>query len=298
MSRLVKIMVLPLLLVAILAGLSLTGCGENAAGPDEAGTLNLSQILSDSMLAMKNVNSYKYSMDMDMTMEATGGSSPGKITSTMESSGVADLAAKKMKLDFEMSLGGIALSDQPGDMPQDISAEIYMIVDTLYMKMDVPGMGEQWVKTSLTEEMKQAYNLDTVDQQLMPLESATQIEFVKYESVDGSECYVLKIVPNLESMMEWLEQQQMTGALNLSEVGNLQDIFKELSYITWIAKDTKLIKKLDINMVMEMNAAEFGTSDSDFDKMTLDLDLKMEIKDYNEPVSITLPEEAENAVEM
>lgn len=300
-----KIMALPLLLAVILAVLSLYGCGGNGAESDGTGgggeltEQEAQQMVADSMVAMRNVNSYTFSMDMEMTMEATGGSSPGKVSTSMESSGAADIPAKKMKMSFELSIDEIDIEDQPEDMMQNISAEMYMIGETAYMKMDIPEMGEQWVKMPLTEEMKEAYNLDMVEQQLEPLETAADIEYLKSEKIDGSDCYVLKIVPDLTAMMDWFEGQQMaTGGLDFGEMGNLEDVFDEISYTVWIDKDNELIRKMDINMVMEMDAEQFGAGESEFDNMSMDISMQMNIRDFNEPVSIDLPEEAEDAPEM
>jgi len=305
MLKRVKIIVLPLLLAVIFAVLSLSGCGGNGAesdGTGAGGALNeqqAKQLVSDSMVAMKNVDSYLFSMDMKMTMEATGGSTPGKISATMKTDGAADIAAKKMKMGFEMSLDEITFEDQPEDIPKNVSAEMYMIEETLYMKMDMPEIGEQWVKMPFTEEMKKAYNLDMVEQQMTPLETASEIEFVKSEKVDGSDCYVLKIVPDMASMKDWFESQQMTsGAFDWSELENLQDVFKELSYTVWIAKDSKLMRKMNIDMLMEMNTEQFGAGDNEFDKMKMDINMEMKIGNLNEPVSIDLPEEAKDAPEM
>lgn len=299
MGKWIKNTAVLLLLAIILAPLLFTGCGEKEAGQESSDGLDLPGILGDSILAMKNVNSYTYVMEMKMALEATGGSSPGRVSTSMQSSGAADIAAKKLKTAFQMHLDEIALEEQPEDMPRDFSAEMYMIEDTLYMKMDLEDLGEQWVKTPLTEELKEAYNLDIVAQQVTPLETATDIKFLRYETVDGSECYVLKMVPDIASMKDWLQGQQMTqGAFDFNEIANLQDIFKELAYTVWITKDGKLMKKMDVSMLTELSPAQVGVEDTEFDKMTMKIDLEVTIKDFNQSVSIVLPEEAEDATEM
>jgi hypothetical protein len=303
MLKHIKIMVLPLLLAVILAALSLSGCGGNDAEPDEtAGGLTgeeAQQVVADSMVAMKNVNSYTFSMDMDMDMEAVGGSSPGKVTATMEMDAAMDMAAKIMRASFEMSFDEISVEGVTEDMPQNISMEMYMIEETAYVKMDMPEIGEQWVKMPFTEEMKEIYNLDMVEQQMTPLESASDIEYLRSEKVDGSDCYVLKIVPDMAAMLDWFEAQQTaTGGLGFGEMESLEDVFKNLSYTAWIDKDSKLMRKINIGMSMEMNAEEFGAGESEFDSMTMDITMGMNIGDFNEPVPIDLPEEAEDAPEM
>ncbi len=301
MFKRAKILALPLLLAVILAAPSFSSCGGNGTGPEgtaagELSTQELEQVVADSLDVVANATSYGFSLDMDINAEATGGSQAGKAGMTIKSDGDADIAANNMKMNLDMSVN----SNIPGNEgSQSVSAEIYMLTDWMYMKMDITGMGKQWYKTPVTEDVKQAYDLDMVSQQLAPLESLGEIKFVKYETVGGSKCYVLKIVPDLASMKDWLDQQQMTtGTFDWSQVENLEDIFKELSYTVWIATDTKLLKKLNMTMGMEMTPEQAGASESDFDKMTMDIELGMEIKDYNKPVTINLPDEAENATEM
>jgi hypothetical protein len=297
MSKWIKILTPTFLLAVVLATLLFTGCGEKEAGQETPEGMNPPGILADSILAMKSVNSYTYNMDMKMAMEATGGSSPGNIKISMQGNGAADVAAKKMKMSSQMHLDEINVPEQSEDMPQDFSTEMYMIEDMLYIKMDMPDTGEQWLKMPVSEEMKDVYALDTVKSQMAPLEKAVDIKFVKYETVDGAECYVLNVVPDMASMKDWFQSQQMTtGAFDFSELDNMQDIFKDLAYTVWISKDGNLIKKMDINMTTELKPAQVGVAESEFDKMTMKIDMEMTITHYNESVSIILPEEAENAI--
>jgi outer membrane lipoprotein-sorting protein len=296
MFRRVKVLALPLMMVAILAALSFSGCREKATQSEDASQLDLPKILSDATLAMKDVSSYSYSMVMDMDMEATGGSSAGTISMSMGSDGVTDFANNQMQMNLEMSM------DQ--DIPEmegsvEYKAEMYVLTDWIYIKLDIAGLDQQWVKMPMSEELMQSYNLNVIEQQFEPLERATQIEYIKSESVDGSDCYVLKIVPDLAAMKEWIDEQQMTSeTFDWSQIEKLEDIFKKLDYNVWIAKDTKLIKKMNIQMTMELSSAQLDVEESEFDKMTMDVEIEMTLKHYNEPVSITLPDEAENAMEM
>jgi hypothetical protein len=300
MLRRVKIMALPLILAAILMVLAFPGCGGNGAGSEEtvAGELTkqeLKDVLADSLLAIENADTYAFSMDMDMNIEVQGGSEAGKMEISMKADGVLDKADQEMQMDLDMSLEGDIEGMEGGS--QVISAEMYMLDDWMYMKMKMAGMDEQWVKMPATEDVMGTSNLDMVDQQLAPLESMVDIEFVKYESVGGFQCYVFKIVPDIEGIKEWLEEQQMTaGTGEWDEL--VEDMFKELDYRLWVTKDTKQIRKMKMTMSLEMTSEQVGMSGADFDIMTLDVDLEMEIKDYNKPVSINLPDEAEDAIEM
>jgi hypothetical protein len=300
MLKRVKILTLPLMLATILTILAFPGCGGNGGGPEEtiAGEFTAQELqgfLDDAILAVENANSYAFSMDMDMDVEVTGGPDAGKMGFSMKADGVYDMADDEMHMDLDMSIEG-DIEGLDGDS-QTMSADVYMLDNWMYMKMKITGLGEQWVKTPATEDMMEAYDLDIVNQQLAPLDSMVEIGFVKYESVGGTPCYVLEIIPNIEEMKEWLGEQQMgVGAGDWDEL--MQDMFKELDYRLWIAKDTKQLRKMKLTMNMEMNAEQAGASGDDFDKMTMNVNLEMEIKDYNKPVSINLPDDAEDAMEM
>jgi hypothetical protein len=295
MLRGIKVLTLPLLIAVVLAAFPFYGCQEKAAQED-TNQLDLLQILNSSLIAMQDISSYTYSLEMSMDMEATGGSSGGTASVSMGAYGVNDLAGNQMQMNLEMSMD----QDIPGmEGTIEYKADMYMLSDWIYMKLDIAGMSNEWVKTPMSADMVDAYNLDIVEEQFAPLEDATQIEYVKSEKIDGIDCYVLKIVPDLPAMEDWFDQQQMTsGSFDWSKVENLEDIFQKLSYTVWIAKDIKYIKKMNIQITMTMNAAQLDAEESEFDEMTMDVEMDMILKNYNEPVSITLPDEAENATEI
>jgi hypothetical protein len=299
MLKRVKIMTLPLILAAILIVLTFPGCDEKAAddgtGASQFTQQELQDVLADSIIAVENADTYRFTLDINMDIEVTGVSDAGKMEISMRADGVANITDDEMQTDLDMYME----LDIPGmdGGSQDMSAEVYMLNDWLYIKAKMTDVDEQWVKTPATEDIMGAYSMNMVDQQITPLESMTDIKFIKYESLDGSQCYVLEIIPDTESMKELLNDLQLTAeTTDWSEL--MADMFRELSYKVWVDKDTKQMKKLRMTMNIEMDAEQAGVSDADFDKMTLDMEMEMTMKDYNEPVSITLPDEAEDAVEM
>lgn len=299
MSKLIRMILLPLLMISMLSLLSVLSCNDEESAPEEAETSQPEpqQILADATLALKNIDSYKVKMDMETTMKMSGGPKEGTMDMIMSMEGVVDQANMEMQMTMNMSMDMDA-----GDVEeslQDISMEMYLLADSIYMKMDIPEMGEQWIKMPLSEEMMEMYNLNMVDQQLELLESAGEMTILRDENFDGSECYVIHLVPDMQKMMDWLNRQEMAETeLAWEDRDRLSDIFQELSYTCWIAKDTKYMKKMTASMLMEMSADDFGETGGDFGTMTMDMDMDMIMYDYNKPVSIVLPDEAENAMEM
>jgi len=305
MLKITRNLLLPVLLVSILFLLFIPGCDEQEAAPGEAEVSQpeLQQILADSMLAQQGVDSYQMKMDMDTTMNISGGPEEGTADMHMAMEGAIDQANMEMQMTMNISMD-VDASDMGSDSSDfaeapEISMEMYVLADSLYMKMDIPEMGEQWMKMPASEEMMEMNNINMAEQQLALLDSAGEMTFLGYESFGGSECYVIHLVPDTEKMWDWLKQQQMTGTESAWEdLDTLSDIFKELSYTCWIAKDTKYMEKITGSMLMEMSADDFGETGDDSGTMTLDIDFDMTMYDYNKPVSIVLPAEAENAMEL
>jgi len=293
MFKRIKILALPLLMVVIFAALPLAGCGSGTPGGGDLTQQELEQVMTGSLAAYNDASSYAFAFSMDMSIEAIGGSSPGTMDITMRGEGEADIDSNTMYMDLEMSLS----QDFEGmEGSQDVSAEIYMLTDWMYMYLDVPDLGQQWVKTPVTDEVKESYNLNMVDQQLAPLESMGEVKFLRYESVDGSQCYVLDVTLDIDAMKDWFEAQQMAPEGDWETL--MGDMFNELSYIVWVDVDTNLLKKMNMVMDVDMTAEMVGATEEDFDSMTMYAEVEMTMGDYNEPVTIDLPDEAQDAIDM
>jgi len=297
--KMAKIILLPLLLASILALFSLYGCtgtgtiSTTGALQDGLSQQQLEQILSDSLENYENLNTYKFDVDMDILADISGGIQSGKMTIISKISGVTNVASQQMQMKMDMSMSAY------GSGEQNIAYDMYILADWTYMRMEIPGMGEQWIKMPTTDELMESYNTDVVDQQLQPLDSPVKIELLRYEDVDGLECYVLSITPDMDELMQWVSEQQGTSEdVDWEELATISDVFKEFTYVCYIAKDSNLLKKMVVDMVMEFTPEQAGASTGDFDTMMMEIRMDMYLYDHNEPFSINLPDEAENAIEM
>lgn len=299
-----KLVILPLILVSVIAPFSFSGCiGDGGTGgvttPIQNGMSQsqLEALLAESIANQESINTYRFDMDMDMITDIIGGFDAGKMTIFTKSNGATNLASNQMQMNMEMSLVMEGFGDDSGS--QDLNYDIYMFPDYTYMRMEVPGMGEQWMKMPTTEDVETNLNADMVGDQLGPLESAMELELLWYEDVDGVDCYVISIVPDMEEFMEWVAQQQgSTQDVDWEEMGMVTDAFKKLEYLCYITQDTSMLKRIIIEMEMEFTAAQAGASASEFETMTMIIKMDMKMYDYNEPFSIDLPDEAQNAMEV
>ncbi|MBN1161407.1 MAG: hypothetical protein JXA17_05630 [Dehalococcoidales bacterium] len=300
----VKLVIMPLILVSVIALFSFSGCASDGAAPGATTAIQngmsqaqLEALLADSVANQESINTYRFDLDMDMITDVVGGFDAGKMTIYTRSNGAANVASNQMQMNMEMSMILEGFGEESGS--QDLNYDIYMFTDYTYMRMEIPGIGEQWVKMPTTEELETNFNANMVDQQLGPLESAVELELLRYEDVDGVECYVISIVPDMEDLMEWVAQQQgSTQDLDWEEMAMVTDALKKLNYVCYITKDTSMLRRIVIEMEMKFTAEQAGASANDFDTMTMIINMDMKMRDYNEPLSIDLPDEAQDAMDV
>ncbi|OGN97381.1 MAG: hypothetical protein A2Y89_04570 [Chloroflexi bacterium RBG_13_51_18] len=304
----VRFVLLPLLLMPIIVLFSITGCATNGTAPaattsstgglqDGLSQQQLMQILEESLADYASINTYKFDMDMNIFADVSGGPESGSISMITKSSGATNIASKQMQMNMEMSMSMEGMGEQGGS--QTLIYDIYVISDMLYMRMEVPGMGEQWMKMPASDDLMQTFNVDVVEQQIGPLGSAVEIDLLGYENVDGSECYILSVTPDMAEFLDWVGGQQGADAdIDWEELAMISDVFKKFKYVCYITKDSNTLKKIVSEIEMEFTPEQAGVSAGDFDTMIMNMYLDMRIYDQNQPFSITLPDEAEDAMEV
>lgn len=230
--------------------------------------LTAEQVRDRSIDAMKDVSTYAFDMDLSMIMRGGSANMLGitEMETTINGNGKLDEKNRKMQLDMTMSVMGMTM-----EMDQ------YIIDDTQYMKMPMTG----WVKNKTSGDIwdKQIYARLEDDSM-----KSADVRLLDDERVDGEDCYVLDMeTEDMEDMLEIITQSMgSTSSLDEDELEGIKIFgFKE-----WVSKKTFLVKKI----VMDIEIEEEGT--------TMDMSVEMKFSDYNEPIDITLPEEAKDAADM
>ncbi|MBI2850349.1 MAG: hypothetical protein HYX80_04820 [Chloroflexi bacterium] len=236
--------------------------------------------MNSAVAATTKVGTYKYDLDMktnvykhalDTAQKEIGGENT-TTKDIMKVGGTLDFAKKEMHttIDYSASLQGQS-------MLQLLSLEFFATGNESYMKLAVPF--KSWATASL-ELWK---NLDQASQQIELLKTAVDVDLLGTEEVNDIDCYVLKITPDSEKLAEWLSRQ-----LALISLGNLQAKKEELlsfSIKLWIARDSYLLTKTEF---------ELKRRERDWDN---DIKGQINFYDYNQPVSIMIPQEARKATE-
>ena len=252
------------------------------------------ELLTNTVIAMQKVSSYTLDYDMAMDMEVTGGEDAMKMTMGGIGTGAMDVRNHKMQMtmDMDVEIPGAGTSQ----MTMTMSMEMYLVEGWLYTKMTIPGAGVQWTKMRNPDEISQ----DQMAQLLVLMESATETTLQGTEKVNGIDCYVLEVVPDMTALWQWLMSQQgsdLTGDIDLNQF-DMSKIIKSFGLKYWIAKSNYQIIKAEAEMTMDMDAETVGTSAEDFESMTMQMSFGMTFSDYNKTVNIQLPEEALGAEEV
>jgi len=261
------------------------------------------------ILNASEVDTYKFDMSMTVTTEMlmgneTNATEPMVMVMVGNGSGEVDNVNKSMMMVMSMcmNMSGIMEANTSEntslDMPETIcvETEMYVINYTRYTKMDMSAIVPNfsfWQKSEMTEEDWGSQDLLGQQMELLNCSNVTPLDD---EEVKGVECYVLKIVPDEKCWEIIMNQSIMDQSGMGAEMQNTSDVLNQsLSSITmteWIAKDTKFVMKAEAAMDMTT------TSPDTEEEAKVVMDYELVFYDYNVPVTIVLPPEAEGAMDL
>jgi hypothetical protein len=281
-ATLKKLLLLSLALVLSFSLVAFVGCKEKL--PQE----EIDQIIAGATAA--SYDTVSFDMDLPMTVKAEGGSEPGTMNADMSGSGAIDIPNRAMQMTMGMELS------MSGEGSQEMDAEVYVLDGWMYTGMDIPGLGENWMKMELTELAWQQQV--QVDQYVELLATAVEVDYKGTETVNGVECYVFEIEPNMATLTDLLQQE--TSSLGMMDLSGLDvaELYQELSVKEWLAKDSYLLQRTEVEMTLEIRPGDVGATSNDFEKMSVELKMAMRFYAYNQPFTVVLPPEALDAEEM
>ncbi len=279
--------------VAIVAVAMLAGCVEEK----QVSTAEIKEMV---LATVANTDTYQFDMNMTQKTLISNETDETRMTMTSTGRGVMDRTNKKMKLEMTMTM---QLPEKAEiSEAKEMKMDVYFINNTLYTKMDVgiPMMPAQWTKTEMPEEYWESQN--QIDQQ-MELLNISKVELLEDEKVNDVDCYVLKLTPDIEKYWETVMKQEglseLMQSLRQNDSFDIGEMIKEMSIKQWIAKDTKFPTKTEVQIKMAMSSADLNISDTEEEfTMTIEQRTNMFFYDYNKPVKIELPKEAESAAEL
>jgi hypothetical protein len=277
-----------LLFLAMVMVLSFTACGEGTE--KEAGIPSAQEIIDGVIESFDNIKTYQF--DLDMTMHATGKEKDEAVehTMTMNNSGTLDFDNLQMK---------VALSGGSDD--EMMKVEMYVIDGMMYAKPEAPGEEPMWIKSKAPAEAWGSLSGVSGLNNYQALLQTAQVEVIGSDRVEGIDCYVLKLTPEMGELYQ--TAMDPTGGGGTGQVlppvpeELLQDIFRNFSVKQWVAKDTYFLMKVEIDMALETppDLLEYLNEEG---VKSVDITISFLAYNYNQPVTIVLPSEAEEAIEM
>ena len=277
-----KLIPISLALVLSFSLAALAGCGEKL--PRE----EMDQIVAASTDA--SYDTISFDTELPMTIEVKGGSDPGTIIVSTSGTGFVDMVNQAMRVTADIDLS------VPGTGSRYWETEVYVVDGWVYSGVNVPDEGEQWLKTELTEAIWQQY--DQLEPYLELLATASDIDYKGTETVNAVECYVFELEPDMDLLSAFVvEATASLAVMNLSGL-DLPEFYQELSVKEWVAKDSHLLQRAEIAVVLEIRPEDIGETGDSFDKLTIDIGMTMRFYAYGQPFTVVLPPEALEAEEM
>jgi hypothetical protein len=282
--------ILTMSLVLVMA-LSFTACGGD-------GLPSAQEITDGAIQALDDIRTYEFEMDMTLDMAGEAEGETFEATIAMDYSGALDIDNE------ELRMAVTARATVPGEDETETSLEAYLIDGTGYSITTVPGTEPVWEKNEFPEdEWEETWEgivemMSLAEPQLELLEAA-EAEVIGSELVKGVDCYVLRLTPDMKQLWDTIMQQatmSFEGGLGLPNLTQeiLDEASTSFSVKQWVAKDTYFLMKVEIDTTIELNAETMGVAEGE---MSINTALNLLAYNYNQPVSIELPPEAEEAIE-
>ncbi len=290
------------LVLVLMLSIGLFGCGDGGDGNGNGGSGKISdtEMIEKAIAASDDAETYKFDMNMAMEMSGESMGENFSMDMTIDGDGMVDSVNQEMQMDMDVSMK--MDMGTMGDMDVDAEMATYIVDNVMYMKTgEMMGMPEQWMKMEMPLGTWESQ--DMVSQQTELLESA-ELEISDGGNVNGASCYKVKMTPDmLELFNSLMSQPGMGEGLGVDplpegmDASELADMIKDFSVTQWYAKDTFFPMKAEIEMEMVITAEDMGVPGEE-GSMDMNISMTMNFKDYNKSVSIKLPSEANEAMDM
>jgi hypothetical protein len=279
LSILKKLLLISVSVVLILL-FGLVGCGK---------ALTTQNIIDNSISASGKTTAYKLDMNSGVKVEGTLGGQPGSMNLQNSSANVVDSPNKQIQMNVN------ATADVTGQDKQTATINYYLMTDWMYVKLSIPQQDDKWVKMKIDANVLAAQ--DQLVQQMTLLKSASQVQEIGSEDINGIACYILNVTPDPAAISTWLRTlQQTTNIQELDLTGmDAGKLIKSSSLKLWInEKDFSLVQG-NISILVSFDQSDLGANAQSGDKLDMNVTGTMKFHDFNVKAAITLPAEAQNA---
>ena len=248
------------------------------------------EIADKSIITVAKLQSFKFNMDFTMSSDFSFGTQTGTMTIQQTATGSVDITNKQVATNANVVL------QIPGQAQQNATAEIYILNGWIYTGT-TPTVGtEQWSKMALTDEMWSAES--QISSMSDFLTNHINLELVGTEIVNGVDCYIFSINPDMKSLISWIEGQMQSEQANVNlNDADFSQMLKDFTVKEWVAKDSYLPIKQQIGVTLNIPSIQ-TTSSTPGTPMSMYMNATLTYSDYGQHVNVQLPPEALNAKEI
>lgn len=234
------------------------------------------ELIDNVFASMENQETCRYEISMVYNMSGTMEGEYGEIDFEWEIAGVMDVQGREMLMDMNTYMN--IRADTETEETSVIKA--YILGDIAYVGLVSEVSPTDWAKGDVSEDFWEVQNY--LNQQVELLHDA-EVTIVGTEKVGGFSCYVAEISPDEDNLLSFMKERiEKNLPFEITE-----DSISNYSQKGWYAKDSFFPMK---------SHQEFDfTFDLGEDELTAHYIIEMLFSDYNKPVSIELPPEAEDA---
>lgn len=260
-----------------------------APTPSLTPTPDAAAIRERASLAVAAANSYRLERKILASIATQNDSKSPAIRVLVTGDMALDVPGHKMRMknsrNVELPPGQAA--------PPVTESSIYIVGNVLYIKGLFPDEPQQWVKTSVPENYWQIQNQAKQLTELLKLSEVAVLPPETTRDLDVPS-HVLQVAPKLEGFWELVAQQPGIGLPPQPPPGvALSQIVRSRELKLWLAQTTGLPLKVEMRMKVQMGPVAQPSGER-----SMDIVVTMLFYDYNQPVSIELPAEAEGAEEL
>jgi hypothetical protein len=227
------------------------------------------QIKNRTLNSVNNIRSFQFSSTIHLTntvIGTTGDPEPFEVTGT--ETGSVDVENRRYTSTYDWETPGVIQS----------LFYVYYVDGYMYSYSDSKWTKQQW------DDPETFWSQYTHLGELVDFLGGSTVTRLPDETVDGVDCYVLQLTPDLHTLYETMSTQSGNAG---SSSGDPSDI-TEWSAKQWITKDTNFLMKSYLYYTMNIEESGQIEGESSVEITTI-------MFDHNEPVIIELPEDARDA---
>lgn len=253
-----KRLFIALFIIGVVCVSLFSGCVSQPPSGSEKAGMTAQEVLDKSFQVSGAADAYSYKMSMRASM--AGNDTGGAGMDVMTVSGEVDKTNKKMHVSTAMN---------PMMSVQD--TETYIIGKTYYSF----NSSEGWVKGNTTNDnLWEQASVQGMQEELM---NSSNVSFLPEEQLDGIDCYVLNVTPDMDKLPQLLGrntdlQEQSLNSITAASIREDVD------------KNSFLIKRL--LFVIDMQ---------DTGGIIMRMETTIDFSDYGKEMYIELPKDAKNA---